>query len=56
MVNVFLNLSDFALRFTETFFERLDVAFFTPRFVFPVALSFRRAMEMGRFDQSLAKR
>lgn len=56
MVNVFLNLSDFALRFTKASFERLDVAFFTSRFLFPVTLSFRRAMEMGRFDQSLAKR
>lgn len=41
MVNVFLNLSDFALRFTKTIFERLDVAFFTPCLFFPAALSFR---------------
>lgn len=56
MVNVFLNLTDFTLRFTKTFFERIDVTFFTPRLVFSVALSFWRTMEMGRFDQSLAKR
>jgi hypothetical protein len=56
MVNVLLNLSDFALRFTQPSFERLGVAFFTLRLVFPATLSFRGAMDMGRFHQALFKR
>ncbi len=56
MINVFLDFADFALRFTESSFERLCVAFLITRFIFAALWSFCGAMEMGRFHQAFFKR
>ncbi len=56
MVDVFLDLSDFTLRFAQSPFKRLGVTFLMPSLFFTATLSFARAMKMGCSHQPLFKR